>query len=123
MPGSAVSPSSAPASDTAVIHADDIVPGSAVSPSSAPASDTAVIHADDIVPGSAVSPSSAPASDTAVIHADDIVPGNPAAVSQDNVMGQMQINNVTPKIEGYEGVVTKTVTPNQASPFTFIDIE
>ncbi len=123
VPGSAVSPSSAPASDTAVIHADDIVPGSAVSPSSAPASDTAVIHADDIVPGSAVSPSSAPASDTAVIHADDIVPGNPAAVSQDNVMGQMQINNVTPKIEGYEGVVTKTVTPNQASPFTFIDIE
>ncbi|RKI39833.1 DivIVA domain-containing protein [bacterium D16-51] len=118
-----VMPASAQTPDPAVIHANDIVPGSTVMPASAQTPDTTAIHANDIVPGSTVMPASTQTPDTAVIHADDIVPGNPAAVRQDGVMGQMQINNITPKIEGYQGAETKTVTPSQTSPFTFIDIE
>ncbi len=124
------------------IHANDMVPGSVVNIEE----EKPEIHANDMVPGSVNKEEKKPrvsASDIVVpgsvnmegrkpetginntaafhdsnpdqeIHATDIVPGNPAAFVR---------NVTTPKIEGYEGAPTKTVMPNNASPFTFIDTE
>ena len=100
------------------IRANDIVPGSAVNTGQE-------IRANDIVPGSAVNTGQEIQANNIAgqtIRATDIVPGNPAAVvSQESVMRVQP--DTTPRIEGYEGVVTKTVIPNTDSPFTFIDTE
>ena len=100
------------------IQANDIVPGSAVNTGQE-------IRANDIVPGSAVNTGQEIQANNIAgqtIRATDIVPGNPAAVvSQESVMRVQP--DTTPRIEGYEGVVTKTVIPNTDSPFTFIDTE
>ena len=117
------------------IQASDIVPGSAavtagqeirandIVPGSAAAVARQEIQASDIVPGSAAAGQVIQANDIAeqAIQATDVVPGNPAAVRpESNVRVQP---DTTPRIQGYEGVVTKTVMPNNDSPFTFIDTE
>ena len=118
------------------IQANDIVPGSTVNtgqeiqandivPGSSAVNTGQEIRANDIVPGSAVNTGQEIQANNIAgqtIRATDIVPGNPAAaVSQESVMRVQP--DTTPRIEGYEGVVTKTVIPNTDSPFTFIDTE